>query len=358
MKSKLLILLCAALMAAITSAVAPSVASAQERPVCERSDSDPDGDGWGWENGRSCKVAPGQPTQPTNPPAPAPNPAPAGKSSTTSPIKGISGPDCVGPNDNHNPPNMRFGDFILMNNAWNAGASNGQWSQCTSLKTNANGSVSARWSYDWLNEWQVNGPVWSVKSYPEVIYGAKSRGEISGDKATTGLPAKYRDLEDFQIDFAYSSTETTKRSKTVNGKTVYGEKNVAIESFFHSSCDIRRGAGGSNRTFEIMVWLDHGPERKPDGQAGYKGDVTIDGLRWEVWTKGAKDPGYIAFYAKNPIRSGSIDWNDFIDWARNNGAANGTRQFNDDWCMGNILFGTEIWWGEGTFSLDYLRISR
>lgn len=195
-----------------------------------------------------------------------------------------------------------------------------------------------------------------MKAYPEIVYGVKEASRQSASTSVTGLPSTVNQLDDYTIDFSFSSSETTKHQKSYNGQTIYGEKNVAIESFFHSDCNIQRGASG-NQMYEIMVWLDSGPERRPAGSSGYKGDANVDGRVWEVWTKGASDPGYMAFVAKSPVRSGSLNWNSFIDYAAANGQANGTRAFNSNWCMANLLFGSEIWWGEGLFSWDELVIT-
>ena len=51
--------------------------------------------------------------------------------------------------------------------------------------------------------------------------------------------------------------------------------------------------------------------------------------------------------------------NDYIDWARENGhlvverfgALSAPNAIQDDWCMANILVGTEIFWGAGTMNM-------
>jgi len=268
-----------------------------------------------------------------------------------------AGPQCVNPNYNENFPGLRYGNFLLKNNAWNAGAADGAWWQCISLLDRGD-TAAPHWNYKWLGENDVFGSIFQVRSFPEVIYGTKSAFESSGTFAEVGLPARYPDLANFTIDYAYSDEEYTAFSKEVGGTTVFGEKNVAIESFFHTTCDIQRGVSGSNREMEMMVWLEGGPERKPDGAAGLQTEITIDGERYQVWTKGAKDPGYIAFYALDPNPSGQLDWNKFIEWTRANGETFGTKAFDDSWCLGNIIFGTEIWWGKGTFTLDRFDITR
>ena len=88
-------------------------------------------------------------------------------------------------------------------------------------------------------------------------------------------------------------------------------------------------------------------------------DVTLDGQPYKVYTKN-NDRKYIAFVAQNPQQTGTINWNTYLDWARQNahrvqslyGARTNSVQIQDNWCMGNIIVGTEIFWGEG--NLDFL----
>ena len=86
--------------------------------------------------------------------------------------------------------------------------------------------------------------------------------------------------------------------------------------------------------------------------------LNIRGDAYKVYTKGG-DPRYIAFVAQNPQTTGTIFWNDFTDWARENshqvterfGARSNTVEIQDDWCVANILVGTEIFWGAGNIDI-------
>lgn len=272
--------------------------------------------------------------------------------------------------------NLKFGDFILATNAWNFCASSlTDWVQSISV-SESNGKVKPRWDYDWGNESDVRGAVWLVKSYPEIIFGIKSPNEYSGSSLTetpaeTGLPAKVSELPFFKIDYAFSSDEYPTRSKQFNGQTLNGERNVAIESFFHElggECDIStlvRNGNASNQRFEIMVWLDRGAERLPAAPSDYVTTTTLDGKVYDIYTK-PSDEEYIAFVAQNPTTSGEINWTTFIEWTRTYshrvnevfGRGFDTVKLQDDWCMANILLGTEIWWGNGYFQADEWTIHR
>lgn len=272
--------------------------------------------------------------------------------------------------------NLKFGDFILATNAWNFCASSlTDWVQTISV-AESGGKVKPRWDYDWGNESDVRGAVWLVKSYPEIIYGIKSPNEYSGSSLTetpaeTGLPARVDNLPFYKIDYAFSSDEYPTRSKEFNGQTLNGERNIAIESFFHElggDCDINtlvRNGNESNQRFEIMVWLDKGAERLPAAPRDYVTTATLDGKVYDIYTK-PSDKEYIAFVAQNPTASGEINWTTFIEWTRQYshrvnevfGQGSNTVQMQDSWCMANILLGTEIWWGNGYFQADEWTIHR
>lgn len=273
-------------------------------------------------------------------------------------------------------PNLKFGDFLLSTNAWNFCASSlPNWTQTISVN-DVSGNVVPRWDYDWGNESDVRGAVWLVKSYPEIIYGVKSPGEYSGPTlaetpAATGMPVRVDELPFYKIDYAFSSEEYPTRSKDFNGQTLNGERNVAVESFFHElggNCDVStlvRNGTTSNQRFEIMLWLDRGAERLPAAPGDYVTSVSLDGKSYDVYTK-PSDLEYIAFVAQNPQSSGEINWNTFIEWTRTYshrvneafGRGSNTVQLQDSWCMANILVGTEIWWGNGYFQADNWTIHR
>lgn len=309
--------------------------------------------------------------------------------STMSPIQ-YGGPECSFPNKDENDNlifdgncptvkragNIAFGDFLLSNNTWNDCASAFEnWSQCISAD-DSSGTVKARWDYDWGNESDVRGAVWLVKSYPEVIYGVKSPGEYSANTlaetvVATGLPAKVSDLPFYKISYTASSEEYPSRSKVFNGQTINGERNIAIEAFFHElqgECDVNslvRNASNSNQRFEIMVWVDAGPERLPAAPNDYVTTTSIDGQEYDVYTK-PSDREYIAFVAKESRSSAELNWNSFVEWTQEYshrvnevfGRGADTVELQDDWCMANILLGTEIWWGNGYFQLDDYTIQR
>ena len=117
---------------------------------------DTDGDGYGWDGSGSC--------DPNVSDAPVIDdfsgcslPA-AGTTvvSSTGPIRSTgnsffpdNGPQCVVPENQFNGPGLRFGDFLILNNAWNGDKSTYSWTQCIALSSNNDGSVVPSWTYDW-----------------------------------------------------------------------------------------------------------------------------------------------------------------------------------------------------------------
>ena len=337
---------------------------------------DSDGDGWGWNGSASCRVdqptdtdsggesvAAGSCTQPASGTTVVSSTGPV--RSTGNAFYPNNGPQCVSPGNQFNGPGLRFGDFLLINNAWNGDKSSWNWSQCISLSTANDGSVMPSWSYDWGNEdaLQPGYQEWEVKSYPEIIYGVKSQSEKSADCETTGLPVPYHSMPTIDINYSYRAPQTNRRSgdlpdsNNVQQTVTGGDRNVAIESFLHSSCDIERGAQ-SNREFELMVWLQHGNERLPSGSPPVALYTDNAGREYDVYVKIPADPGYIAYVAREQSTSGSINWNEFFADAKSNAGTYGIKSINSNWCLANILFGSEIWWGEGSLTMDYLQIER
>ncbi len=272
------------------------------------------------------------------------------------------GPQCVLPASQFDGPGLAYGDFLLTNNAWNGQQSSFDWKQCINLTTANDGSILPSWTYDWGNEDDLQPGLfeWEVKSFPEVIYGYKSDEEISAPCATTGLPIAVSSLPDMSIAYSYRAPETDNRSGDKGDEAnnpvavTGGDRNIAIESFFHSSCEIKRGAE-SNMELEVMVWLEMGNERLPSGQPPVAQYTSNAGQTYDIYTK--SDRNYIAYVAQNPVTAGTVNWSEFINDSRSNATTYDIKYLQDDWCMANVIFGSEIWWGEGSVNLDYYQIT-
>lgn len=273
----------------------------------------------------------------------------------------VMGPQCVVPGSQFDGPGLAYGDFLLTNNAWNGQQSTADWQQCINLTEATDGSVLASWDFDWGNEDDLQDGLfeWEVKSFPELIYGYKSNEEISGPCAATGLPVALSSLPDISIAYNYraplTDTRVGDRGDEANNPVPVtgGDRNIAIESFFHTSCDIIRGAD-SNMELELMVWLEMGNERLPSGQPPVAQYTSGTGQTYDVYTK---SDNYVAYVAQNPETAGTINWTEFVNDTRDNATSYGVKTLQNNWCMANVIFGSEIWWGEGSVALDYYQIT-
>lgn len=306
----------AAATSVITPGVAPPPVAAavpgfrNGHPICLTDASDAGNNGFGFENNRTCVVASGV------------------TATRSAPL--LNQRSCI--------PwlEIGYGNYRLQNNTWNSTAVyNNNWSQCIEL-TGGPGNYVAKWDYNWLDRTQGND--FAVKSYPQVYYGRKTQYNLSGSVAETGLPVRTDSMPQFFVEYDYSETGTV-------------ERNVALESFFHNSCN----AEEYNKQFEMMVWVGVPTIRTPGTLAT---TVTLSGQEWDVYTNPALGWAYVAFVAKQPSNRGTLNWNEFVYWSRDVGPSFGVPYFNPNSCMGAIEIGTETFWGTGTFTLNRFRVSR
>lgn len=253
-------------------------------------------------------------------------------------------------------PGLRYGNFLVSNNPWNASAATyPSWYQDISLYETGSG-FGVKFDWDWGGAADTSGSPFNTKSYPEVIYGTKSAGERSGTFQETGLPVEIFDSPTFTIDYAFEYQGRRSSSDSAGGSD--SEFNVAIESFYHETCDVKRtGAPDDNTIFETMVWLKL-DDRKPSGDAPRGVVTTSDGESYDVYTKINSTRDYIAFVARDQKTSGTVMYSELLNHAQDNAATYGIRQLLSTHCLANILMGTEIWHGAGTFNLNEYQIHR
>lgn len=266
------------------------------------------------------------------------------------------GPQSVNDAREINWPGLRYGDFLFTNNPWNASAATYEdWFQTISLNTGAGGKAMPVVDWDWGAASDTNGSQFNTKSYPEVIYGVKSKGETSGDFETTGLPVENYNSPVWTIDYGYSFEGRRSDSATSGGTD--SEFNVAIESFYHTSCDIQRtGQETDNTIFELMVWLHHG-DRLPSGEASINIFTTSDGRVFDVYAKNSNF-NYVAYVARDEQTSGKVYYSEILRDAQDNAGVYGIYPLKSTDCLANILMGTEVWHGAGTFTLTDYQINR
>ncbi len=278
-------------------------------PICLTDASDGNGDGFGYENDRSCRVVSGRTATAQNPLL---------NTRWCQPWAEIA-----------------FDDYVLQNNTWNfSDVYSDRWSQCIELG-GSRGNYVAKWDYNWLAK--NEGNEYSVKSYPQVYYGRKTSNSQSGTPAKLGLPVNVNNMPNYKVRYKYRETGNA-------------ERNVALESFFHTSCEAEEW----NKHFEMMIWVNKPVIKTPGTKVT---EATIDGKRWDVYINPALTWGYVAFVEQTPSNEGWLDWKEFVDWTRFQGPQHGVWSVGNT-CMGAIEIGTETFWGNGTFTLDEFRVTR
>ena len=248
-------------------------------------------------------------------------------------------------------PSVAYDNYVALNNTWNSRVmTNDSWTQTINVTEDIDGSVSTSWTYDWLGKNDAGQfGEFEVKAYPEVFYGPKLGTHVSGSKEETGLPELVRNLPEFVVTYDFSETGTD------------AERNVALESFFHDSCNIQGPCDDvDNRAYEMMIWVNN-PDIRTPGDLAVSG-VMVDDKLWDVYIKPRSDKHYIAFTAQTPSTSGTINWKRFVDWTQQWTSENADTlqidKLDPDFCMAAIEMGTEMWWGQGTFTLNKFEVTR
>ena len=299
----------------VTPGVAPPPVAAASpgfsdgHPICLTNASDAGNNGFGYENNRTCRVVPGV------------------TATRSQPL--LNQRSCI--------PwlEIGYGNYKLQNNVWNSTAVYfNNWSQCIEL-TGGPGNYVAKWDYNWLDRSQGND--FAVKSYPQVYIGRKTQYNLSGSVAETGMPVRVDSMPQFWVEYDFSETGIV-------------ERNVALESFIHNSCE----AEEYNKQFEMMVWVGVPTIRTP---GTLQTTVNLGGQEWDVYTNPSLGWAYVAFVARQPHNSGTLNWNEFINWSRDVGPQFGVPGMNRNGCMGAIEIGTETFWGTGTFTLNRFRVN-
>lgn len=275
-----------------------------------------------------------------------------------------TGPQPISATNNNSFPGLRYGNLLLLNNAFNAGNQswNG-WSQSISL--NDGSPVTAEVVWDWGLESQKSQPFETI-AFPELVYGTKSPAERSGTFAETGLPVEEANRPDISITYNYNRvagvTQAPLGANDTSAEAADSEHNVIIESFWHDSCDIvRNGSAEDNNVMELLLWYYHG-ERLPSGSGDIVDTgVLIDGQMWTVYAK-SSNFNFLAYVAEDvetaERQSGTINYSAFIQHMLDNDERYGVYQVQPTDCFANILFGPEVFQGAGSFTFNDFTITR
>jgi len=273
-----------------------------------------------------------------------------------------AGPQPISIANNLSFPGLRFGDFLMLNNAFNAG--NTQWPDWSqSMLLNDGSPVTAEITWDWGLEGQKFQPFETI-AFPELVFGTKSPGERSGTFQETGLPVLESERPEIDITYSYSRTAgvTAAPTSSADDNPSDSEHNVIIESFWHTSCDIvRNGGPNDNQIMELLIWYFHG-ERLPSGPLDIVDtDVLVDGQLFTVYAK-SSNFNFLAYVAQDVAtaerQSDTISYSAFIDHMLANAADYGVYQVQPTDCFANILFGPEVFQGAGSFTINDFSVTR
>ena len=247
----------------------------------------------------------------------------------------------VGPTDPTNPPapapgdklcedfaQINVGPYLYQNNTWGAdklGAGE-SFTQCLVTRT-VSGKRQIGWTWDWP------GLEPTVYSYPEIIYGWKPWSG-GANSAPTNLPVQAGKVGNIDLNFAFDQRAT-------------GSYNMAAEVWFTRSGRITQAPNANDITTEIMFWVN-----STVSPAGSKvAEVTIGGKVYEVWYlkeigRGAKPNGdgwrYVAYRSKSQQTQGTLPLDAFIRDSLRRGYLSSSEY------LVTIEMGNEVSGGKGT----------
>lgn len=219
------------------------------------------------------------------------------------------------------------GEYRVENNAWGKGSLTG-WSQCVGLGRGPDGSVAARFTWDWPDVGT------NVKAYPELIFGYKP-----GSSATTSyLPMQVSAVEECTVRYDLSITHS-------------GVGNIAFDIWL---TDTDRPASFSVPpiTHEVMIWLQSYGEMKPGGTLRER--TMMSGTAYDVFVGEQFGSGwrYIAFNRVDTPRSiDTLAILPFLEYVQQEGLISGAEY------LSSIEFGNEIVAGAGDTRIRSYEVS-
>jgi hypothetical protein len=212
---------------------------------------------------------------------------------------------------------INSGDYRVENNTWGKGNLSG-WSQCIGIGPETDGTISARWTWDWLNSGS------NVKGYPEIIFGQKPGGTTT----TKVLPIRLSNIGLLTVSYDVTSNYS-------------GSGNAAFDIWLTDKPD-PIVFGAPPITHEVMVWIDQQGGLGPGGN--FKERVSINGSAYAVFVAPKWGEGwtYVAFFSpESRLGAGTLDLGSFLAYMQERNLVTGTEY------LASIEFGNEIATGSG-----------
>lgn len=223
---------------------------------------------------------------------------------------------------------IRVGDFVLHNNVWNKGDRT-DYTQCVFAQSDVYPTTFG-WRWDWP------GTGRQIKAYPEVMLGDSP---WDNEPPTGQLP-----LPVSESDIVVTYDASIEAS---------GNWNVALEMWLTNDPTPTE----QNITDEVMIWVaEQGLVPGPPTYA----IVTIDDVKYSLHVAqghGDESGGsaatwsYIAFYAREPQLSGTLNLRKFLDTLVENGI------IEQDRYVASLELGTEVASGTGEFILSMYAVA-
>ena len=212
---------------------------------------------------------------------------------------------------------INSGDYRAENNTWGKGNLSG-WSQCIGVGPETDGTIAARWTWDWLNSGS------NIKAYPEIIFGQKP-----GGTTTTGaLPVKLSDIDHLTVSYDVSSNNS-------------GSGNVAFDLWLTDTSNPVT-FGTPPITHEIMVWIDHQGGLSPGGNFTERASINDSTFAVYVASHWSDGWEYVAFVSPKPrLGADTLDLSSLLAYMQEKNLVTGGEY------LASIEFGNEIATGSG-----------
>ena len=225
---------------------------------------------------------------------------------------------------------MNNGDIVL-NNVWGTDdLTADEWSQSITYNSDTN---TAGWQ---ASTPQVFDPS-KVLTYPQVFHGHKDRDL---NTHSPNLPIQCKDCQSVRIQLDWLAVNTRRNA----------QYNFAVEAFFHNDPNPDLSEENDTRVYELMIWL-HRPASEDIRLGVYMTTVEMKTdaskmIEFDVFYK-PNEPDYIAFIARETVRSIDLQWFDFVQMTNeiSKREGSGPNAVPEESWLTAIEAGTELWAG-------------
>ncbi|GLV54061.1 hypothetical protein KDH_09100 [Dictyobacter sp. S3.2.2.5] len=238
---------------------------------------------------------------------------------------------------------INFGKYFIQNNEW-GNQYNGWGSGYQSISHDSSQNSTGAWSasFNWSNV--LSDDAWHIKAWPSIVDGWQW-GTWSNN---TDLPVKLWDNKDITTSWHFSP----------NGGSSY-RADVAYDLWIHN-LDV----DSYWPTDEVMIWPWYTDEDTGARSGTYVGTLYANGANWDLyksWNASSQSPyGGWTFWKfirqDKTTQLDNLNIKDFmmyLQWS----LPNASDRISNALSLTSIQAGSEIWYGNGTFSTDYYSVN-